>query len=262
LAELRIWEIILAFFALTFFLGTGPAYPENPPDVNKVMSFDNVEIVYSCQGKKDPALVFIHGGFADRSFWKSPMVYFNNRYQVVAVDLAGHGDSGDNRKKWGILSFAKDVYAVIKEEKIKKAVLIGNSLGAEVSLQIARLLPDRIKGIVAVDTLHLLNRQIPAALFRAQAEAFRKDFTSAMKQMVPSLFHPDTNPELLAYVEERMLDNSPEMAAALLESFVGLDLAGLVKGLDLPIRCINGDLYPTQIEKNRQTDAKPISPAL
>jgi len=70
--------------------------------------------------------------------------------------------------------------------------------------------------------------------------------------MVRSLFHPGSYPELLAYVEKQMLANSPEMAAALMESFAGIKLAGLVKGLRIPIRCINGDLYPTQIKKNRE----------
>ena len=48
-----------------------------------------------------------------------------------------------------------------------------------------------------------------------------------------------------------MLDNSPEMAAALMESYAGFDKAELVKNIKIPIRCINGDLSPTQVMKNR-----------
>ena len=48
-----------------------------------------------------------------------------------------------------------------------------------------------------------------------------------------------------------MLNNSPEMAATLMESWVDFDMAKLVKNINIPIRCINGDLFPTQVEKNR-----------
>ena len=170
----------------------------------------------------------------------------------MAVDLAGHGDSGDDRTEWGILPFAKDVRAVIENENIKKAVVIGNSLGGPVALQTARLIPEIITAVVGVDTLQLLSLEAPEGYYQERAKAFLKDFETTMKEMVRLLFHPDTYPELQAYAEERMLDNSPEMAASLMESLTSFDLSEIVKGLDIPIRCINGDLYSTQIEKNRE----------
>ena len=249
------WVAVLAFSIFAGFYGSGST--EQPIRTTKgtATSFDGVEIVYSVQGKAEPALVFIHGGFADRSFWSDQMNYFSHHYRVIAPDLAGHGESGKNRKSWNIASFAEDMSAVIKKEKIRKAVLIGNSLGGPVALKTAHLVPETIAAIVAVDTLHDIGVQVPASYYRAQAEAFRKDFTGTMKKMVRSLFHPDTYPKLMARAEQRMLDNSPEMATALMESFAEFDMAELVKNINIPIRCINGDLYPTQVEKNRSIHA-------
>ena len=245
------WVEVLAFSIFAGFYGSGST--EQPIRTTKgtATSFDGVEIVYSVQGKAEPALVFIHGGFADRSFWSDQMNYFSHHYRVIAPDLAGHGESGKNRKSWSITSFAEDVSAVIKKEKIRRAVLIGNSLGGPVSLKTAHLVSETIIAIVAVDTLHDIGMRVPSSYYRERADAFCKDFTGTMKKMVRSLFHPNTYPELMAQVERRMLDNSPEMAVALMESFANFDMAELLKNISIPIRCINGDLYPTQLEKNR-----------
>lgn len=217
----------------------------------KVNSFDGVEIVYSVQGKGEPALVFIHGGFADRSFWTDQMEHFSKHYLAIAIDLAGHGESGKNREEWNISAFAKDVRAVIEKEKIKKAVVLGNSLGGPVALEAARLLPETVTAVVAVDTLQDLATRVPPSQYLTQAEAFRNDFSGTMKQMINSLFHTNAHPELRARTESLLLDNSPEMAVALMESFAGFDMIGLVKSLNIPIRCINGDLWPTDLEKIR-----------
>ena len=58
------------------------------------LSFDGVDIAYSVSGVADTALIFIHGGLADRSFWDGQHTPFAERFRVIALDLAGHGESG------------------------------------------------------------------------------------------------------------------------------------------------------------------------
>jgi sigma-B regulation protein RsbQ len=238
-------------FIFSVFLSSNSTALRDPQSKRTATSFDGVEIVYSAQGSSEPALIFIHGGFADRSFWSAQMDYFAPAHRVIALDMAGHGESGKNRKNWDISSFAEDVCAVIKQEKIEKAVLIGNSLGGPVALKSVHLIPEIVDAVVAVDTLQDIGRQVPPDYYRNLAEAYRNDFSNTMKRMVRSLFHPDTYPDLMAQAETQMLDSSPEMAASLMESFADFNMADLFKGISIPIRCINGDLYPTQIEKNR-----------
>jgi len=59
---------------------------------------DGVTIVYSAAGAGEPALVFIHGGLADRKFWDSQLRAFAGKHRVIALDLPGHGESGIDRK--------------------------------------------------------------------------------------------------------------------------------------------------------------------
>lgn len=220
--------------------------------IGSVDSADGVKIVYTAQGKGQPALVFIHGGLADRTFWSNQIDVFAKRFKFIALDLAGHGESGCNRSKWSMQAFAGDVQAVLAAEGVNRAVLIGNSLGGPVAVESALLMPDSVIGIIAVDTFHELDLRVDPSQMEARAREFREDFTGSVKRMVSSLFHPDTDPDLVSDVEERMAKTSVEAACAMFESFGGYDLAARVRRLKVPIRCINGDLFPTSIEANRQ----------
>jgi pimeloyl-ACP methyl ester carboxylesterase len=73
-----------------------------------VPSFDGTPIYYEVCGDGEPALVFIHGWCCKRSYWVNQLSEFAQRHKVVAVDLAGHGESGLDRKAWTIPAFGED----------------------------------------------------------------------------------------------------------------------------------------------------------
>ncbi len=216
---------------------------------------DGVNIVYSLCGSGEPALVFIHGGFADRGFWDGQLKAFGGRHRTIAVDLAGHGESGTDRTKWGIKKFGADVVAVVEAENVREVVLIGNSLGGPVAIEAALLLPEKAIGVIGIDTFKDLGRRVEQEEVKARAEAFRSDFSGTLKQMVQSLFHSDTDPKLIAWAEARMLKTSPEIAEPMFLSFVGYDLGESARRLKVPIRAVNGDLSPTDIVANRKVKA-------
>ncbi len=217
----------------------------------RVRSADDVEIAYTARGTGAPALVFIHGGLADRSFWAPQIDALAGTYRVVALDLAGHGESGRNRKEWTIAAWAADVRAVADALKLERVVLVGNSLGGPVALEAAALLKGRALGVVGVDTLHDATQVIPAADAHARAEAFRKDFAGTCHGMVEGLFHPGTQPELRAWAEKRMCAGPPEVIVGMMEGWGGYDLAKTFRNAGVPIRAINGDLWPTRVDVNR-----------
>jgi pimeloyl-ACP methyl ester carboxylesterase len=216
-----------------------------------VNSVDGVRIAYTAKGDGEPALVFIHGGLADRTHWSNQINDFGTRCKAVALDLAGHGESGTDRRTWSMQAFGYDVLAVLEAENIHRAVVIGNSLGGPVAIEAARLAPDRVAGIIGIDTFHELNMQIDPSHWRARAEAFRMDFAGSVKLMLQALFHPDADPALVSDIEQRMKQSSGETVQGMFGAFADYDMAASVRQLKVPIRCINGDLYPINLEGNR-----------
>ena len=114
---------------------------------------DGVQIHYETGGSGSPALVFIHGWNCDRSYWSAQLPVFASTHQVVAIDLAGHGDSGANRVEWSMANFGTDVAAVADALQLEDIILVGHSMGGPVALEAARLLKGRVNMVIGADTL-------------------------------------------------------------------------------------------------------------
>jgi pimeloyl-ACP methyl ester carboxylesterase len=242
------------FAAVAFVMAsTGVAAPSGPNGQvdGRTRSADGVEVAYTAGGSGRVALLFIHGGLADRTFWTAQMSGLSDRFRVVALDLGGHGESG-KRATYTMASWAEDVRAVADALHLERIVLVGNSLGGPVALEAAHLLHGRVIGVVGVDTLHDLTQKVDAASASARAEAFRSDFAKACRAMVGALFHPDEELELHAWAEHRMCNPANrDLAVSMMQSFGGYDVARAARAAGVPIRAINGDLWRTDIEVNR-----------
>lgn len=213
---------------------------------------DGVSIVYSAAGAGEPALVFVHAGLANRSFWNAQLLAFAPRCQVIAVDLPGHGESGRDRVKWGVPEFGGDVAAVMEAEKVRAAILVGNSLGGPVAVEAALLRPRDVLAVIGVDTFQRVNYTVPPKHARQRADMFRDDFAGSVEQMLTTLFHPDADPALVADVRRQMLHMPVAVVHAMFLSMGAYDLGATVRRLRPPLRAINGDLYPTEVEAVRE----------
>jgi pimeloyl-ACP methyl ester carboxylesterase len=246
--------LVPLFFALAAVAASAPG-----GDRRTCTAPDGVRIVYSVAGTGDVALVFVHGGMADRTFYDAQLAAFASRYRVVAVDLAGHGESGTNRTKWGLTEFGADIKAVADAEGLKRMVLFGNSLGGPAVVEAALLMPGRVAGVVGIDTFQDLGHpETPeyareeADFLRNRVQMFRADYPAAMKKMVGMLFHPDADSALVRDTERRMLKTPQAVAVAVLDSLAGYNLNASARRLAVPLRTINGDLYPTDVEAARK----------
>jgi len=213
---------------------------------------DGVRIVYSAAGAGELALVFVHGGLANKEFWAGELRAFAAQHRVIALDLPGHGESGADRKKWGVPQFGEDVRAVVEAENAQRVILFGNSLGGPVAIEAALLLGARALGVVGVDTFQSLTYSISAEEAQKRASAFRSDYAASLRQMVRQLFHTDADPVVLADAERRMAGTSPEAAYSIFLSLIGYDTSEAARRLDVPLRAINGDLHPTDVEGVRK----------
>ncbi len=70
--------------------------------------------------------------------------------RVITVDLLGHGESDRPRDMWrySMYSFGEQLVALMDELEIPEAVIMGTSLGANASLQVAATAPERLRGMI------------------------------------------------------------------------------------------------------------------
>jgi len=115
-------------------------------------SVDGLKLHSASAGKGNAALIFVHGWTCDSSSWTAQVAEFAKNYRVLTLDLPGHGQSaGPADGKFSIGLFARAVEAVRAEAGVERVVLVGHSMGAPVIREYARLFPQHVAGLVAVD---------------------------------------------------------------------------------------------------------------
>ncbi len=216
-----------------------------------IASADGVPIRYHAEGRGEPALVFIHGWSCDRSHWAEQVERFGAERQVIALDLAGHGDSGRNRKTWTIASLGDDVRAVVLALDVQRVVLIGHSLGGPVALEAASRMPGRVVAVIGVDTFHNVERRPDPSMTRTLLARWEGDYAGTAKLFVDSLLPPDCPAPLRQRLEDQFGAAPPEIALPLLQNGFDYDLAAACERVHVPIRAINTTL-PSDVAAGRR----------
>jgi pimeloyl-ACP methyl ester carboxylesterase len=102
-------------------------------------------------GSGSPALICVHGFACTHQDWRHQVEHFERTNDVVACDLRGHGKTPGRPQECSIEHYGGDVAALVNNLELERVVLIGHSMGCRVVLEAARLIPDKIAGIVLVD---------------------------------------------------------------------------------------------------------------
>ena len=118
-----------------------------------------------------PGLVLVHGGAAHAHWWSFIAPQLTHDYQVVALDLSGHGDSG-RREQYPREIWADEVMAVAEDAQLVGApIVVGHSMGGFVCISAAARYGDRLAGAVILDSP--VRRPDPEAEEGARGRAFR-----------------------------------------------------------------------------------------
>ena len=202
-----------------------------------VTSADGVSapVAYDRRGKGETAIVFIHGWAADRSYWREQADVFARDYQVVTLDLTGHGPFAPASPPRLVLALSSDVEAVVRDLNLRRVILVGHSMGAAVALNAARRLRGIVRGIV------LVSPGLPAV----NAADLEADFKGAMEKLVRSQF--DGPAKTLDWILERALKADSKTALNLLQNLATLDIAKLQTEVSVPVETLTiegGSYFP------------------
>jgi pimeloyl-ACP methyl ester carboxylesterase len=173
---------------------------------------DGLTIHSSTTGTGPATMIFIHGWTCDSSSWTGQVPAFAKKYRVVTLDLPGHGRSASPKDgKLSMDLFARAVEAVRAEAKADRVVLVGHSMGAPVIRQYARMYPQHVAGLVAVDgPLDL--RGFPPPEFKQPPPMVGPEGLKAREKMIRGMFIPQTAPALQEHILKMMLGTSEATA--------------------------------------------------
>ena len=109
-------------------------------------TYKKAKIHYSDSGKGS-AVVLLHGFLETSNMWDVFSPELIKKHRIICIDLPGHGQSECFGYIHTMDEMASCVDSVLKKLKIRKAKLIGHSMGGYVALAFADLYPDKVKGI-------------------------------------------------------------------------------------------------------------------
>jgi pimeloyl-ACP methyl ester carboxylesterase len=137
---------MLRRLALTCFVFLSVLVPAGRGGEDQFFDSNGVKIRYVIEGKGEPVLL-IHGFTASVEMnWKLPGIIkgLSSDYQVIALDNRGHGKSAKphDAKKYG-REMAEDAVRLLDHLKIKKAHIVGYSMGAVITAKLLATHPDR-----------------------------------------------------------------------------------------------------------------------
>lgn len=116
---------------------------------------DGVQIDYEVHGEADgPLLLLTHGYGASQRMWDSNIPALARNRRIIAWDMRGHGssDAPADSGQYNHHACVEDMAELLDAVGATRAVLIGMSLGGYLSLAFRLRFPERVSGLVLVDT--------------------------------------------------------------------------------------------------------------
>ena len=175
------------------------------------------------------------------------MKYFAKQYQVITIDLAGHGESGTNRSEWNLRDYGTDVVSVVNALQLEKLVLVGHSLGGHVALEAASLMQEKVLMIIGADSLHDLSATFSEEEMMALSQAMGTDFRATAEDMVRrQMFLPEADISLVEAVASDIGSAPPAIAIGTLKGYdrwTRKEREEILAKLRVPIHVINSEEY-------------------
>ena len=113
----------------------------------------NGEVIhYLEQGEGEQVFLLIHGNFSSSLHYSPLLKRIPKHIKVLTPDMRGFGDSSYYRRISSLAELAEDMYLFLMAKEVKKAHVIGWSLGGGVALELAAAHPDVVEKMVLINS--------------------------------------------------------------------------------------------------------------
>ncbi|MCB1476476.1 MAG: alpha/beta hydrolase [Rhodobiaceae bacterium] len=197
------------------------------PRALKTFRSQRLTLSYAEWGDPEAPLLFlVHGGRDQKRSWDWIAPRLAKRYRVIAHDLRGHGWSDRvSDGAYTVMDNVLDFAALMDELEADKPVIIGHSLGGNITIRYCGLFPDRVERLVAIEGLGRSPTQIAERERRPlearlqewvgqrrrathRAARVMKDVAEAMERMRAA--HPQLSEEHLAHLTGTGVRHNPD----------------------------------------------------
>ena len=166
-----------------------------------------------------PVLLFGHSYLWDSAMWAPQIEALKSSYRCIVPELWGHGDS-DVLPDGGctLATLARDHLALLDVLGIEEYVLVGLSIGGMWGVELARMAPNRIKGLVLMDSFVGLEPQITCERYLGMLAMIEQHGTvpaPIIEQVAPIFFANQPDATLLADFKARLATWPAEKVAAM-----------------------------------------------
>jgi pimeloyl-ACP methyl ester carboxylesterase len=203
------------------------------------LSRHGVRLAYDEAGTGDPPILLVHGMRCDHRHMAPLFAHLRSRHRVVTVDLRGHGASDAPPHGYRNDELADDLLWSMEQLGAVQPVAIGHSFGGSLCLWIAATMPERLSGLV------LLDSGVRAPEEKAAEMGGVIDDTStpvAPSFFADRLFGPDDDPVVKAQILD-VMDSSvpPPVVESLARTVLDFDSAAAAIACTLPALFVLAD---------------------
>ncbi|MBV9080009.1 MAG: alpha/beta fold hydrolase [Elusimicrobia bacterium] len=190
-------------------------------------------------------LVFLHAFPLSRKMWEPQRVLSKN-FQFIAVDFPGFGESLLETRSASMEQMARDVITTLDAADLKDpAIFIGLSMGGYVLLQLAKLFPERLRGLAMVSTRASADSIEARARRYQNIEIAEKEGAAALgEKMLPSLLGETTMKSRPAVVTTVRAIAAKQTAAAVSAALRGMaerpDMTETLSQIKCPVFVASG----------------------
>lgn len=119
---------------------------------SKEMNIFHLNVLTNNHDEKKQTILFLHGYLGSAQDYIPFFTKFENSYNILAIDLRGHGDSESPKGNWRMDDMVHDVYQIVRlmVPDSKKMIIVGNSLSTAITLKFTSEYPELVKNIFLI----------------------------------------------------------------------------------------------------------------
>lgn len=189
----------------------------------KQLHYKNTLISYSDLGK-GTTIVLLHGFLENQKMWQELVPELSQKNRIITIDLLGHGDSACLGYVHSMEDNAEMVAVVLSKLRIRKAVLVGHSMGGYVALAFAELYPEKIKGLVLLNSTSKADSEERKANRDRAIKAVKKDYETFIRLSIANLFSPDNRERLDDEIEKVKIEALKTPLQGIVASLEGMKI--------------------------------------